>query len=171
MPSEIIWPKQYLPGTTDNYVSNEIFVKDLTAEQIWQNLVDITQWEKYYDNVSQITPPESGPHLKKSDKFRFSTFGFPSIQSEVWESVAPSATTPGRLAWRAWQDGDEDTALEVYHAWIVENVEWGVARILTQESQIGKPAAKLATTRPNPMLLGHQDWLDGLARYTREEQK
>jgi hypothetical protein len=171
MPSDIIWPKQYLPGTTDNYVSNEVFVAGLTAEQIWQNLVNITQWEKYYENVAQITPPPSGPELKKSDKFSFSTFGFPPLQSEVWESVAPTATSPGRLAWRAWQKGDEESALDVYHAWIVENTEWGVARILTQESQIGKPAAQLAATRPNPMLLGHQDWLDGLAKFTKEEQK
>lgn len=170
MPSDIMWPKQYLPGTTDNYVSNEIFVKGLTAEQIWQNLVDITKWEKYYENVGQITPPQSGPRLEKSDKFSFSTFGFPPLQCEVWESVAPTATTPGRLAWRAWQEGDEETALDVYHAWIVENTEWGVARILTQESQIGKPAAQLGATRPNPMLLGHQDWLDGLAKFTKGER-
>lgn len=31
MPSEIIWPEQYIPGTTDNYASNETFVKGLTA--------------------------------------------------------------------------------------------------------------------------------------------
>ena len=104
------------------------------------------------------------------DKFSFSTFGFPPLRCEVWESVAPTATTAGRLAWRARQEGDEETALDVYHAWIVENTEWGVARILTQESQIGKPAAQLGATRPNPMLLGHQDWLDGLANFTKGER-
>lgn len=168
MTSSIIWPKQHLPGTTDNYVSNEVFVTDVTVEQIWSNLADITKWESYYDNVGQITPPADGPNLKKGEKFSFSTFGFPPFKCEVWESVAPTATSPGRLAWRAWQEGDEESALDVYHAWVVENTEWGVVRILTQESQIGKPAAQLATQRPNPMLLGHQDWLDGLVKITKE---
>jgi hypothetical protein len=170
MTSSIIWPKKYLPGTNDNFVSNEIFVPRLTAEQVWVNVADITKWESYYENVGQITPPASGPKLQKGDSFSFSTFGFPPLKCEVWESVAPTATTPGRLAWRAWQEGDEETALDVYHAWIVENTDWGVVRILTQESQIGKPAAGLAATKPNPMLLGHQDWLTGLAKFT-EEQK
>lgn len=168
MPSHIHWPEKYLPGTTDNFVSNEIFVKGITAQQVWGYLSDITKWESYYNNASQITPPSSGPTLKKGDKFSFSTFGFPPIQSEVWESVAPSPSTPGRIAWQALHDGDEDSALEVYHAWIVEDMEWGVVRILTQESQIGKPAAQLATTKPNRMLNGHQDWLDGLANITKQ---
>ncbi|KAF4447804.1 hypothetical protein F53441_8708 [Fusarium austroafricanum] len=160
MPSDIIWPKKFLPGTTDNYVSNEVIVKDLTAAQVWPFLADISKWESYYDNCCQITPPASGPILKKGDRFRFSTFGFPPLPAEIYESVAPAGNSPGRIAWRAWQDGDENSLLEVYHAWIVEDLEWGVVRILTQESQIGKPAAELAKQKPNPMLLGHQNWLD-----------
>ncbi|KAI1419196.1 hypothetical protein F5Y12DRAFT_285140 [Xylaria sp. FL1777] len=167
MSSRILWPQKYLPGTTDNFVSNEIFVKGITAQQVWPYLNDMTKWELYYNNVSQITPPVSGPRLEKGDKFSFSTFGFPPLQSEVWESVAPSPMAPGRIAWRAWQDGDEDSSIDVYHAWLVEDTDWGVVRILTQEVQIGKPAAQLATTKPNPMLNGHQDWLDGLANYTK----
>ncbi|KAI5927726.1 hypothetical protein F4810DRAFT_649132 [Camillea tinctor] len=168
MPSHIIWPEKYLPGTTDNYVSNEVIVKGITANQVWPYLANITKWESYYHNVSQITPPSSSPVLEKGDKFSFSTFGFPPLQSEVYESVAPTSSTPGRLTWRAWQDGDEDTFLDVYHAWLVEDLDWSVVRILTQESQIGKPAAQLSTTRPNPMLNGHQDWLDGLVKTTKD---
>jgi hypothetical protein len=167
MASHIIWPQKYLPGTTDNFVSNEVIAKGITATQVWANLNDITKWESYYDNVGQITPPDSGPSLKRSDRFSFSTFGFPPLQSEVAESIPPSPGKPGRLAWRAWQDGDEDKALDVYHAWIVEDLDYGAVRILTQESQIGKPAAQLAGTKPNRMLNGHQDWLDGLVEFTR----
>lgn len=89
MSTSIIWPNEFLPGTTDNFVSNEVFIKDLTAEQVWRYLVDITQWETYYDNVSQIKPRASGPVLQKGDKFSFSTFGFPPLPSEVYESVTP----------------------------------------------------------------------------------
>jgi len=169
MASYIFWPEKYLPGTTDNYVSNEVIVKDLTAAQIWPLLFNITKWESYYTNVSQITPPSSGPELKQGNKFSFSTFGFPPLQSEVLESVAPSAGKAGRLAWRAGQEGDEDSALDVYHAWLVEDLDHGRVRILTQESQIGKPAAELAMKRPNPMLNGHQEWLDGLVGAARKE--
>ncbi|MFD9322534.1 hypothetical protein ACFWDQ_33625 [Streptomyces sp. NPDC060053] len=48
------------------------------------------------------------------------------------------------------------------HAWLVEDLPGGRVRILTQETQIGQPAAALAGERPNPMLNGHQAWLDGL---------
>jgi hypothetical protein len=40
----------------------------------------------------------------------------------------------------------------------------GRERILTQETQIGKPAQELARTKPNPMLNAHQEWIDGLAQ-------
>ncbi|KAF4535869.1 uncharacterized protein LTHEOB_12472 [Lasiodiplodia theobromae] len=164
----IIWPAKYLPGTTDNYVSNEVIVKGITAASVWANLVDITKWESYYSNVSNITPPASGPSLEKGDTFSFSTFGFPPLQCETWESIAPgNGQLVGRLAWRAWQDGDKASYLDVYHAWLVEDLGDGRVRILTQESQIGEPAAGLASQRPNPMLNGHQEWLDGLVRVAR----
>ncbi|PYH81047.1 hypothetical protein BO82DRAFT_355024 [Aspergillus uvarum CBS 121591] len=167
MQAAVNWPQKYHPGTTDNFVSNEVYVPGTTVERVWDYLATITRWESYYDNVGQITPPSSGPVLREGDKFSFSTFGFPPLQAEVHESAPPTDNAPGRLAWRAWQEGDEDTALDIYHAWIVEKTEWGVARILTQESQIGKPAAQLATQKPNPMLNGHQAWLDGLAEISR----
>ncbi|KAL1898531.1 hypothetical protein Sste5346_003435 [Sporothrix stenoceras] len=173
----ILWPTKFLPGTTDNYVSNEVIAAGLTANQVWPFLADTAHWEKYYDNIGQITPPASGSLLTPEavgSRFRFATFGFPPLDIELAECVPPTATTPGRLAWRAWQDGDADSALEVYHAWVVENTPWSsegkpFARILTQESQIGKPAAQLAEAQPNPMLNGHQSWLDGLVKYAKSK--
>lgn len=162
MQSAIIWPSAYLPGTTDNFVTNETIVKGLSASQIWPLLSDISRWSSYYSNVSHITPPSSGPSLHKGDVFHFSTFGLPVLATLVEESVAPSKGGPGRLAWSAKLGGDEDHAVDVYHAWLVEDLEGGRVRILTQESQKGKPAAEMSTAKPNKMLLGHQDWLDGL---------
>ncbi|KAI5248771.1 hypothetical protein E4T42_05585 [Aureobasidium subglaciale] len=166
----IIWPEKFLPGTTDNFVSNETIVKGLSSADIWKYLADITKWETYYWNCSKITPPKSGPMLEKGNKFSFSTFGFPPLPSEVYESVTPSKTEVGRLAWRAEfdGDGDDDKAVDVYHAWVIEDLDGDRVRILTQESQIGKPAAELSTKKPNPMLNGHQDWLDGLVKAARE---
>lgn len=165
----IVWPEKYLPGTTDNFVSNEVIATGLTSSQIWALLVNPLEWESYYHNCSQITPPSpTSPHLTKDSTWSFSTFGLPPLPCETWESVEPTSSTPGRLAWRATQSGDEDSALDVYHAWVVEDLPGGRVRVLTQESQIGKPAAQLAGQKPNPMLNGHQDWLDGLVRKARE---
>jgi hypothetical protein len=74
--SSIIWPKHFLPGTTDNFVSNERIAKDITSTQVWALLANISKWESYYKNCAQIMLPSSGPFLHKSDVFKFSTFGF-----------------------------------------------------------------------------------------------
>ncbi|KAK8102564.1 hypothetical protein PG984_015710 [Apiospora sp. TS-2023a] len=166
--SAIRWPAHFLPGTTDNFVSNEVIVKGLTTRRVWDLLADISKWECYYKNVSQITAPESGPVLEKGDVFKFSTFGFPVLTCSVEESVPPPPTyapitRPCRVAWSAKLDAPSpEESVEVYHAWLLEDLEGGRVRVLTQESQIGKPAAQLAGVKPNKMLLGHQDWLDGL---------
>lgn len=65
--------------------------------------------------------------------------------------------------------GDPDEETDVYHAWLVEDLDGGRVRVLMQESQIGKPAAELSAQKPNKMLLGHQDWLDGLVAAAREK--
>ncbi|MFH9085739.1 hypothetical protein [Streptomyces sp. NPDC017673] len=48
------------------------------------------------------------------------------------------------------------------HAWLVEDLPGGRVRILTRETQIGRPAAVPETL--NPMLNGRQSWLDGPVR-------
>lgn len=167
----IHWPSKYLPGTTDNFVSNEVIAAGLSSTDIWPHLVDISRWESYYNNCSQIAPPKSGPKLQEGDKFSFSTFGFPPLSCEVAESIEPSSGKPGRLAWSATNNASDNTWIDVYHAWIVEDLEGGRVRILTQESQSGKPAAELAEKKPNPMLNGHQDWLDGLVKIAKQAKK
>lgn len=78
------------------------------------------------------------------------------------EFQAPADGVPGRLSWTARQDGSPEERLDVLRAWLVEDLPGVRVRILTQETQIGQPAAALANERPNPMLNGHQAWLDGL---------
>ena len=168
--SAIVWPLHFQPGTTDNFTSNEVIAKDISASQVWTQLDDISKWQSYYPNCSDITSPSSGPWLKKGDTFHFSTFGFPVLECQVKESVPPSSGQAGRLAWSAALEVGEDEAVEVYHAWLVEDLPNERVRILTQESQIGKPAAALADKKPNMMLLGHQDWLDGLLAAAKGNQ-
>ncbi|KAI8942511.1 hypothetical protein NX059_000575 [Plenodomus lindquistii] len=163
--SAILWPAHFLPGTTDNFVSNERIIKDLTSSQIWALLANIDKWPSYYANCSNITPPTSGPFLHLHNTFSFSTFGFPPLPCKVEESTPPEANgAAGRLAWSAKTDD-----VEVYHAWLVEDLQGQRVRVLTQESQIGSVFKEWEGKKPNVMLLGHQDWLDGLVSKAKGE--
>jgi hypothetical protein len=72
--SAIVWPEAYLPGTTDNFASNEIIVSGLTATDIWAQLNDTTLWPTYYSNVADIRFHDgSGPMLSANARFRFAT--------------------------------------------------------------------------------------------------
>jgi hypothetical protein len=164
--NEIIWPKGYLPGFTENFVSNEVIVAGLTAADIWPLLSIAPKWPTYYANSANIRfYDDKGPELAEGARFYFETFGFP-VEAQCIECVAPTPTSPGRIAWHGWA-GEGDTRLDVHHAWLIEDLQGGRVRVLTQETQKGKPAEELAKTKPNPMINGHQDWLDGLVDAAR----
>lgn len=164
----INWSTEYLPGKTDNFVSNEVISDEITIENVWKNLVDTAQWEKYYDNATNIElSDKTTSNLKFAETFHFDTFGFP-IDAQVMELVAPIDGKTARLAWHGWQNGDAETQFDVYHAFLIEKLDDSRVRLLTQESQIGKPAKDLAKQDPNPMLNGHQKWLDGLVKISKK---
>lgn len=164
MLNEINWPHEYLPGTTDNFASNEIIVKGITAKDVFENLIDTSIWTTYYKNASDIEFYNTkGTKLEADTRFKFKTFGFP-IEAQVVEFEAPSDGKPGRLAWHGWAEGDADHRLDVIHAWLLEDLSENRVRILTQESQKGKPAKDLFNTEPDIMNQGHQDWIKGLAK-------
>lgn len=165
---EIIWPEGYVPGFTDNFASNEVIAAGLGAADVWPLLSHAPAWPTYYANSANIRFHDGrGPELAPSTRFHFETFGFP-VEAEVVEYVPPAAGRPGRVAWHGWA-GDGETRLDVHHAWLVEDLPGGRVRILTQETQNGRPAQELARTRPNPMINGHQDWLDGLLAAARRK--
>lgn len=166
MLNEIYWPEEYLPGTTDNFVSNEVIVKDLKAEDVWPYLTHATVWEKYYSNSSNARYKEEGKtELYPNAPFFFKTFGFP-IDAEIVEFEAPKDGI-ACISWHGWAEGDADHRLDVIHAWLLEELPGNRLRILTQESQIGKPAAELAGT--NVMIDGHLSWLNGLVKAAQEK--
>lgn len=162
MMNSIVWPKGYLPGETDNFCSNEVIVKGLTTADVWPLLVNAYVWSSYYANSSDVKLPEGAEQLQADMVFSFKTFGFP-VDAQVVEFVAPKANEPARIAWYGWAgEMNTDERLDVHHAWLIEDLEGGRVRILTQETQNGQPAKELAQAKPNPMINGHQDWLDGL---------
>lgn len=166
----IIWPQGYLPGFTENFVSNEVIVAGITAAQVWPLLSLAPRWSEYYANSANIRFYDGkGPELEAGVRFYFETFGFP-VEAQCTEYVAPANGQPGRVAWHGWAgDVGADDRLDVHHAWLVEDLPQGRVRILTQETQKGKLAQELAQTKPNPMINGHQDWLDGLVVAVQQE--
>lgn len=167
--SDIVWPKGYVPGFTDNYCSNEVIVSGLTVDEVWPYLNTATLWPTYYANSADVEFDDGkGPELSIALRFRFKTFGFP-VEAEVVEHVPPVLGQPARIAWHGWA-GEEgaDDRLDVHHAWLLEDLSGGRLRILTQETQVGKPAKDLAVAKPNPMINGHQDWLDGIVAAARK---
>lgn len=168
--SNIVWPERFTPGTTDNYVSNEVIVAGLTAAEVWPYLNDTSTWSAHYRNVADIRfHGGSGHELHKGARFCFTTFGFP-VEAEVTEHEPPADGKPARLAWHGWVEGSAGIALDVHHAWLIEDLRGGRVRILTQETQIGRPAQELARTKPNPMLNAHQELLDGLAAAAQQKR-
>ncbi|KPU55377.1 hypothetical protein AN403_2217 [Pseudomonas fluorescens] len=164
--NEIFWPEGYMPGFTENFVSNETIVAGLSAADIWPLLSTAPRWPTYYANSANIRFYDvKGPELEVGVRFYFETFGFP-VEAQCTEHVPPANGQPGRIAWHGWA-GEGDTRLDVHHAWLIEDLPNGRVRILTQETQKGKPAEELAKAKPSPMINGHQDWLDGLVSAAR----
>ena len=164
--NQIIWPEGFVPGFTENFASNEVIVAGLAAAQVWPLLSRATAWPEYYANSANVRfYGDEGPELGEGVRFYFETFGFP-VEARCTEWVPPRDGQPGRIAWHGWA-GEGETRLDVHHAWLIEDLDGGRVRILTQETQKGKPAEELARARPNPMINGHQDWLEGLVRAAR----
>lgn len=165
----IHWPEGFVPGFTDNFASNEVIVAGLSTKDIWPLLCVPSHWPSYYANSANVRfYDEKGPELEDGVRFYFETFGFP-VEAQCIEYVPPLNGQPGRVAWHGWA-GEGDTRLDVHHAWLVEDLDGGRVRILTQETQNGKPAEELHKAKPNPMINGHQDWLDGLVAAARQRQ-
>lgn len=166
MQNSIHWLTGYEPGFSDNFCSNEVIVAGLSTQQVWKYLNDTQYWAQYYSNVANIRFHHGyqGSELHANARFEFETFGF-LVQAEITEYVAPAPNQAARISWHGWAgEKGSDERLDVLHAWLIEDLDGNRVRILTQETQNGKPAQQLAQTVPNPMINGHQEWLDGIVR-------
>ncbi|MCP1659275.1 SRPBCC domain-containing protein [Neisseria perflava] len=163
----IIWPEKYTPGETDNFASNEVIVKGLSIADVLPYLEDTRAWAIYYqDNCDNVRVGDGSQTLLSDGiPFTFDTFGF-TVYAEVLEFTREEGLV--RLAWKGLC-GEGDGLLDVYHAWLLQDLPGNRVRILTQESQIGNPAKELAQSVPNIMVNGHQAWLKGLVETARNK--
>src|ERR1700727_2096772 len=96
--NEIFWPEDYIPGFTDNFVSNEVIVAGLSAMDVWPFLSNAPRWPTYYSNSANIRFYDGkGPELEDGVRFYFETFGFP-VEAQVLEYVPPSKASRVALA-------------------------------------------------------------------------
>ena len=157
----IDWPEGFAPGTTDNFISEELVVPALSAAGVWPHLVDTAQWISYYGYMSEVAVADGGGLLRLGTRFRLSTLSY-AVDAEVTQYREPSRGIPGLLAWRGRVE-EATGRLDLYHGWRVEDLAGGGVRILTQETQTGELAREIAKADPSPMLYAHQDWVKGLA--------
>ena len=54
MLNEIKWPEGYLPGTTDNFASNQIIAKVITAKDVFEDLIDTSIWSSNIELYNTI---------------------------------------------------------------------------------------------------------------------
>lgn len=52
--SDILWPVGFVPGFTDNYVSNEVIVAGLTTAGIWPFLAIPSRWPDDYASAADV---------------------------------------------------------------------------------------------------------------------
>lgn len=133
----INWPEGFVPGFTDNFVSNEMIVSGLSVSDVWPLLSQLFLWPDYYKNSTDVRFYDNkGPVLEHGVRFYFSTFGFP-VGSLVVDCVPPAEGRPARLAWHGWS-GEENSAerLDVHHAWLLEDLSGHRVRSLTQKPRM-----------------------------------
>lgn len=162
--SEINWPQDYLPGTTDFFVANETIVAGLSADQAWPFLADTALWPTSYAQLSQIQFHDgNGPELQPGARFEFVVAGT-RVQAEVNEYTAPVAATAGRLAWHGWVENDGQRIVDAHCAWLIEDLPGGRVRVVWHESLRGPVAREMAKASSNPAVASHQDWVEGIVR-------
>lgn len=176
----VIWPARFVPGTTDHFVSNEMIVSGLTAFQAWRFLVTPSLWRLYHlpgrtgQDVTVTLRKGLGAQLRYGARFSFFKPGLKlgstsddlsgvTSANEVVEYAPPSVEDPARVGRIAWGCSVGEK-LETHHAWVLQNLEGGRLRLLTQEVQRGALARAVAETSPDSSLVAHQAWLSGLVK-------
>src|ERR1700757_5228196 len=119
--NEIFWPKDYTPGFTDNFASNEVIVAGLSATDVWPFLSNARLWSTYYSNSANIRFYDGkGPELEDGVRFYFETFGFP-VKAQVLEYAPPAEGKPGRLGWDG-SGGEGGAGFDIFPAGLIEGL-------------------------------------------------
>lgn len=166
----INWPKEFLPGKTDNFTSNEKIMKGLTSKEIFLFLEDTSLWSQYNKNIVDIKMVnQKTTKLNGLSQFHYNILGI-SLEASVIEYIPPEKNIEGRISWFA-SNNNKDNKIEFIHCWLVENLDGGRVRILTQESQKGQLAINFAQSHPNIIVNFNQDWIDSIEKMAFQFKK
>ena len=147
------WPVGMEPAGAAVFVHNERVVRaDRTA--VWALLVDAEAWPRWYPNAHRVLILGGEARLGRDVAFRWRTFGA-EVRSEVVEFAAPE-----QLGWSWWGPG-----LYGYHGWRLDDHPLGT-RVVTEETQRGPRAKRMASLLTGALAAGHWLWLSRLAAET-----
>jgi hypothetical protein len=140
------------PEHTPVHARNEI-VTAAPPRQVWKWLCRAERWPQWYSNCSWLKFPDNdGPDLKQDTHFVWRTFGA-KVRSQVL------VFDPMRqIGWDAFAIG-----LKAYHGWIIEPLENGGCRIVTEETQKGPVVSAGRWYLRRALLREHQNWLESLS--------
>lgn len=145
------WPPGTEPAGAAVFAHN-VRVIGADAADLWRLLVAAEDWPRWYWNARQVEVLGGTDVLGPQTAFRWRTFGV-VVHSQVVEYVPPV-----RLGWTWWATG-----LYGYHGWRLDEHPGGT-RVVTEETQRGPRAVRLAIPLRLALPAGHWLWLAGLAR-------
>jgi hypothetical protein len=140
------WPADTAPESAAVFAHNER-VLDTSVERAWGWLVHAHNWPRWYGNARDVRIDGGGHHLYYGARFRWVTFGTP-LQSEVVVFQEPT-----QLGWIWWCPGAYG-----YHGWELFAAPGGI-RVITEETQRGSRAVRLAIPLRLALRLAHWHWL------------
>ena len=144
------WPPGPEPAGAAVFAHN---VRVITADRadLWRVLVAAEDWPHWYPNARQVHVDNGTGQLGPATAFRWRTFGV-RVHSQVVVFEPPQ-----HLGWVLWATG-----LYGYHGWRLDDHAVGT-RAITEETQRGPRANRLAMPLTVAVTAGHWLWLAGLA--------
>lgn len=148
------WPRGTEPSEAVVFAHNEIVIP-ASPWRAWDRLIQAERWPRWYLNARRVAVDTSSGLLHEGATFRWRTFGT-AVRSEVVLFVPPT-----HLGWLWWCEGAYG-----YHGWLFEEDPVGT-RVITEETQFGRRAQRLAGLLRPVLWTAHQHWLRRLSREAR----
>jgi hypothetical protein len=144
------WPRGTEPAGAAVFVHNERVI-EADRNALWALLVRAEDWPRWYPNARHVQILGGRTRLGQGTAFRWRTFGV-DVRSDVVQFEPQE-----QLGWLWWAPG-----LYGYHGWRLEVHPLG-ARVITEETQRGPRASRLARPLTGALAAAHRLWLTRLA--------
>lgn len=163
---KITWPKHYNNALADYNVVAEVAADDITAEQLWPFLTNLSDLMKVNNEYVDAAPVDSGvsdPHLFKDEIFTLATDAYKATV-KVIETVEPKGDRPGRLCWEG--EGVLNSTGETFafvHLWVLDVEKGKNLNVISALAVNGKVLDE------NYFADLNQRYLSGIVKYARNK--